>query len=490
MQLTFIGMFIILFSIPIMLVGGLEAMFILMLMCGPMNGSAALFLSTSSITPVHFVLGLTTLRLLISPPAFQRGNVPALLHNWPLVAFAFYGAVMALLGPRIFYHAADLPSLRGIQLRGLYDTVQLAPSMQNLTTSIYLIGTMAAAVIAHVLFSRPGNARLLVKWAIVIGWINLTIGVLSVLAGPSDAPTFLRPLFELFRNGAYAQLNHEFKGYVRVTGLFPEASAYAAYTFTWFCFIFECWLRNVQPGKTGPLALAMFVLLLISTSSSAYIGLAAFSLVLIVRLILSPALISSSKMGVLAAAGLAGLIGSVGAMVLVPHFAEGFGGMLEHMTIGKSTSTSGLQRAFWARKSIEAFQVSGGLGVGPGSLRSSGLFTAILGSSGVIGLALFLTYLYRVLRPLASSTYTPVEDEDASVGVAAAWAAILCIVPLGIAASSPDPGLDFGLLAGAALALRTRAGSTSRNIPVHLAYRPVLSRPRRTIAALSGTPQT
>jgi hypothetical protein len=71
-----------------------------------------------------------------------------LLHNWPLVAFTFYGVVMAALAPRIFYHAADLPSLRGIKLRGLYDTVQLAPSMQNITTSIYLIGTMVAAMVA------------------------------------------------------------------------------------------------------------------------------------------------------------------------------------------------------------------------------------------------------------------------------------------------------------------------------------------------------
>jgi hypothetical protein len=228
------------------------------------------------------------------------------------------------------------------------------------------------------------------------------------------------------------------------------------------------------------------VILLISTSSSAYIGLTAFSVVLVIRLILSPTLISSSKMGVLAAAGLAGLIGSIGAMVAVPHFAEGFGDMLEHMTVGKSTSTSGLQRAFWARKSVEAFEVSGGLGVGPGSLRSSGLFTAILGSSGVIGLSLFLTHLYRVLRPLASSTYTPVADEDSSVGVAAAWAAILCVIPLGIAASSPDPGLDFGLLTGAALALRNRAGSALRTLPARLPYRPL---PGPTPPAEAGAPR-
>lgn len=77
MELTFIGMFIILVSIPIILGGGLEAMFILMLLCGPMNGSAAMYLSSSSITPVHFVLALTTIRLLMSPPAFQRDNIPA-----------------------------------------------------------------------------------------------------------------------------------------------------------------------------------------------------------------------------------------------------------------------------------------------------------------------------------------------------------------------------------------------------------------------------
>ena len=55
-----------------------------------------------------------------------------------------------------------------------------------------------------------------------------------------------------------------------------------------------------------------------------------------------------------------------------------------------------------------------------------------------------------------------------------------------LAASSPDPGLDFGLLTGAALALRNRAGSALRTLPARLPYRPL---PGPTPPAEAGAPR-
>ena len=60
-----------------------------------------------------------------------------------------------------------------------------------------------------------------------------------------------------------------------------------------------------------------------------------------------------------------------------------------------------------------------GLGIGPGSFRSSSLLAAILGSMGLIGLVCFAVHLWRVLQPGRLSTW----GEDADVGLSLGGAA-------------------------------------------------------------------
>ncbi|MEJ0022943.1 MAG: hypothetical protein WDN76_05520 [Alphaproteobacteria bacterium] len=93
---------------------------------------------------------------------------------------------------------------------------------------------------------------------------------------------------DVFRNGLYAQLDQSTAGLRRVAGIFPEASVYAAYGFMLLVFNVELWLRGILPRWSGTGAVAMATILLISTSSSAYIGLASYAIVLLTRLGLVP----------------------------------------------------------------------------------------------------------------------------------------------------------------------------------------------------------
>jgi hypothetical protein len=116
---------------------------------------------------------------------------------------------------------------------------------------------------------------------------------------------------------------------------------------------------------------------------------------------------------------------------------------------------------FWAEQGITAFQVSYGLGVGPGSFRSSSLATAILGSVGVIGIMTFLAHLARACRPLSRSTFFLAPDRDANVGAAAGWAVLIGCGVASVSAPSANPGIEISLLSGAAIALRRLYGSAA-----------------------------
>jgi hypothetical protein len=448
-QLTFIGAAQVVIGLLLLLMGSSRAMLAFVLACGLMGGSAAMLLPAlggSSIPPIQFALPFLVARLIL-PGSGTRTLLPgALRANQFYIAYVAYSVAAATLAPRIFRHAMDVPPLRMKPSSYLFSAVPLMPTSQNLTTSVYLVGGLLLALSACVVcFDRRASVAV-VRTGVAIAWTHVLLG----LAGIAGAAEILR----VFRNASYAQLDNEFRGFVRITGIFPEASGYAAYALVWFAFMVECWYRGVRPRQTGAAALALLAVLVFSTSSSAYVGLAIYGALFALRLLLLPRAVDGRRVAAILALALAGTILVLCIAVLVPAFADAFGTMLARMTVEKSNSDSGLQRAFWARKGLEAVRVSYGLGIGPGSFRSSSLFAAILGSTGVIGIATFLAYLARVIRPLRRSTYDIAVDERTAVGAAASWALVMLLIPLGIAGPSADPGGDFAIFAGIALGLR------------------------------------
>jgi hypothetical protein len=151
------------------------------------------------------------------------------------------------------------------------------------------------------------------------------------------------------------------------------------------------------------------------------------------------------------------------ALLVIPELLARITEMVLEMTVAKSGSSSGQQRFFWAMQGWKLFKASYGLGVGAGSFRSSSLLMAMIGSTGVIGVASFVAYLYSVFQPMRRSSFGRSEDLAHTIGGAFATAALVSLVTPFIAGSSPDLGANFAFLSGAALALRPnfRRGSHS-----------------------------
>ena len=464
MQFTFIGAPLFLLALILLFTSSLSAMVIFVLMISLLGGSAAILLPAlggSSIPPLQFVLPLLIARILIPGSGRYDKVGEAIRANIALGAFVTYGLIMAYIGPRMFRGTMMVPPLRFAGLINLFDVVPLVPTSQNITTPVYMVGTFLLACSIYVACKTAGTERSIVTAAIWISFIHAASGLIEIAVRSTPLEVF----FLIFRNGTYAQLEQSYGIFSRMSGFFPEASAYSAFAFTWFVFMFECWYGGVRTFWTGAATVVLGVVLIFSTSASAYASLAGYAALLMLRMLLMPHGVKLTRILQLAVLALAGVIAGCLALVLLPNFATAFTGMILHMTVEKSTSDSGLQRLFWAKKGFEAFAVSGGLGIGPGSFRSSSLATAILGSLGIAGILTFLIYVFQVFMPLRASTYLAPPTERQAVGVAASWTVLVGLIPQAIAAPSPDPGLTFAIFAGAALALRLGRADVPGGVP-------------------------
>lgn len=462
MTITLFGALVLLIGCWLLLRAAPWAMLAFVMLASLMSGSAAFVLTGlggSTVPPASAALPFLLLRCLL-PGGFANGQwAGALRENVWLLAFVLYGSLGAYLLPRIFAGQVDVTPLRPIPTGDPFVTFPLAFSPQNVTVSVYLLLTLTAALCSFLVASRPGNATRIARVAAVVAATHAGLGFASV----AFAGTPLAALLDFFRNGFYAQLDQTVSGFVRMNGIAPEPSGYAIFGFAYCVFTCELWARGVEKAWTRPAALLMLAALFVSTSSTAYVGLIGYGAVWLGRMLLAPARFSGGALLALVGTALVGAIGLVLTLLLVPELAETVGRIVDRVLFDKGDSLSGMQRMAWALQGFEAFRASAGLGIGMGSFRSSSLVTAILGSAGVIGIAAFALHLVRVFGPLRASTYAPGAGRPEDVGIAAAWTALIMLIPAAVTAASPDPGLNWGLMGGIALALRQRrdAGEVS-----------------------------
>jgi len=427
---------------------------LLLVACATIFGAASAVdlpaLGGSSIQPSVFALLFLALRIGTSGKIASIGMERSIKDGLFLALFTMYGFLSAHIFPRLYYHQIELPPNR-IVSSSIFAVLPLGPSSQNITQSVYLLGTLFVFLATDFIARTERRSRLVVMTFIWLSVAHLLFGIIDVafrVVG-IDALEFLR-------NANYAILTQSAGAFYRIKGTFPEASGYAAYGLVLLVFITELWLRDIYPRRTGWLAVALASVLTMTTSSSAYVGLAAYGLVLGLRVVYFQSPAMQRKGLLIAIFGLAALAGMLLMAVALPQVANAFTDMLEEMTIGKTQSLSGVQRGFWVQKSWEAFLHTKGVGVGVGSFRSSSLISAIAGSMGIVGLVTFSLFAYKVLPLHRMSTYALSGDKTEAVGSSAAWAAVVGLAPAMVAGANPDPGVLFAFLAGLALAWAPR----------------------------------
>lgn len=453
LELTFIGMIQTVIGVMIVIAGSSNSALFLLVGSCLFDGSAAILLPAlggSSIPPSQFALLFVVLRIL-APKGGSYGYLPeALRANAWLVLFCLYGMALAYIGPRLFGGSIDVFPMRPIPGAGPFDVIPLYPTSQNLTAAFYLLGTLLIALASYVITRSKDTSKTLVSAAIVGGWFFVVTGLLDVVT----RGTPLEQILDVFRNGNYTQLNAEVDGFIRIRGLTPEASSFASYCFAFFVVNAELWYRSIRTAQTGGMALMLALMLIFSTSSTAYVALTVYAAAFLLRAFIFPKLAPRGKLPRAILVGFWALVLVSAMLALVPELPNAIYQIILTMTVEKSSSDSGLQRLFWAMQGWQAVVASYGLGIGPGSFRSSSIVMAIVGSMGVIGVASFGLYLLTVLKPLRKSSWGMGQDLSQTLGGAFADAAILSLIPAAIGSSQASPDAIFSVLAGAALAFR------------------------------------
>jgi hypothetical protein len=431
-----------------MMPASITTMLGLVLVASLLGGASAVTLPSlggSSIAPASFALIFLVIRILLSPAGRFPIVAKALVQNPFLAFFCIYGAISAFLFPRLFFHVINVAQLRGVSA-GIFGTSPVEFSSQNITTAVYLFGTFLAFLCALIASGLEHRKRLLLKTIAVVSWTHILFGVLDIILSRAG----MRDVLDFFRNANYMQLAQEVGGVQRVAGIFPEPSAYAGYGFAFLVLNTELWMRAEMPRLTGITSLALLIMLLLTTSSTAYVSIAGYALILLLRMIFTPLRLPLSKKISL------GIIASIGGTVLLtlevfmPAMSRLMLDIVQQMTFGKLHSLSGIQRSFWAHRAWEAFWASSWIGIGAGSLRSSGLVSAIAGSMGLVGLFSFFGATWTILKPASLLTHRLQVGEDQRIRASFAWAAVLSLVPGLLSLASPDPGLLFGIFAGVA----------------------------------------
>ncbi len=405
-------------------------------------------LGGASAPPTRVAVGMLVLRLLVDANTRSKLSY-ALRANLPMLVFVGYAMISALVLPQLFSGRMYVVAQRPLLIGGVIVAEPLGPSSANLTQLFYIVSSALGFWAAYVIASTEDVARRISVVMIWLGTFHVLFGIIDQVAFYAHLGDVLAPL----RNATYAEVAPQLfsSGVKRISGSFPEPSSYATFGFPVAVFLVEWWLRRPRAPWAGITAAAVIFMILLSTASTGYVCVGAYGLCLVLRALRGPVRDHRVKKALLLIAfGLSALLAGLVVVVLQPDQAQMWADLVNDLTFGKTGSSSATERMTWARQGWDAFQLSGGMGVGGGAFRSSSLLMALLGSVGAPGCAALAFLAAQIAWPRRLTSLGA--SEEPALIAAAQWTALLSLLPLAVSGATPDPGLFFTIFGGLAAA--------------------------------------
>jgi hypothetical protein len=396
MTLEFVGLIAI--AVAIMGMFSNPSFIVTAFLCATLLGSAAAFILESvgglNISPAHFLLLFVAIKLLGDRQVVKntlRGIEPRRPGFWLLLTVV-YALVSAFFMPRVF---SGLTSVFPVRILINTVTVPLEPAMSNLTQSIYFIGDFVCFILLYGYAADPAGRRVLGNAALACVVLNLVFVVLDLATywtGTSDLLAFIR-------NANYSLMSEaEMSGLKRIVGSFVEASSFASATLGYFAYTFRLYLLGIRPRLTFTLSLLSFSALILSTSTTGYVGVVVYLFICCVQILLlwgrKP--LTPQMAAVLFGTPFVFLLIAV-AVSLNDASSTYVRDLLDTMVFNKMQTDSGMERSAWNQQAIQNFFDTFGFGAGNGSLRASSFPIAVLGSLGFVGTATFGLFLINIL---------------------------------------------------------------------------------------------
>jgi hypothetical protein len=383
------------------------------------------------------------------------------LLNWRrlgfLTAFIVVGMIVTYSAPYLFH---------GAPVMGL-NTARLTPlgfSSGNITQPLYLTMSFLLCVALYMLMLVPNGPAMLAT-------ALLTGASMAVASGLLDMATAGTTLLAPLRTASYAILEGaEVANNRRVIGFNTEASSFGALVLSFASILIfmspASWVGGRAHWLEKGLIAALLLMTVLSTSSSAYLGLIVLALMYLFRLALllvTPRNGLDRRQSALSVLGLvmAVLIGCA-YVVARPAILDGPIEVINNTLLEKSSSDSADERSSWNRVSLQGFMATGGYGVGVGSTRTSSWVVAVLSSTGVLGALMLLAFLVRGF--LASLPRTNPVIRFSTVG--ARYAFLIVLIPAAVAGTLVDFGIFnaffFAVMAASPKLLEAARASAAR----------------------------
>lgn len=392
------------------------------------------------------------LPFLIGHALAQRGlDDPLSSLRYPGAGFwllltAIYGVISAFVLPRLFAGDVLIRTVDRTALFGLdYRLSPLGPVSTNLTQSAYALGSVGVFAAMSAMLTADGRITRFRNAVLLLAVLNCAAAVYNaaeLYAGTPKLLTYLRDGgFVIFDGG-------DVGGLLRISGTFAETSAFSAFTLPLFAFCATLWLHRVDAAKTGALALALLFFLLISTSGTAYVSLAAY---LTTAGFMAFAWFVTGRPvprtgALLSIAG--GLIVAACVVILLqPALVDRIVHFFDATVLSKATSSSGVDRGSSNMQAWSNFVDTHGVGVGLGSARASSFVLVLLSNLGVAGTLLYLAFLRGVLFGGRVDDTVPGDAPTVTAARQAVWASLICA---SVSGTVFDLGVMFYAFAAAA----------------------------------------
>ena len=417
-------------------------------------GSAAAFILDSlggtNIPPAHLLLGFLIFKLLNDPSI--RNRLPSIVlgrQGFWLLLTVIYSTITAYIWPRLFMGQTFV-----VPVRSEGYTVALAPSTANFTQSVYLIGDFVCFMILSAYAASSLEARRVMRNA------ALSCVVLNLVFAALDVATYFTNTTELLsfiRNASYSMLNDtELAGFKRIVGSFVEASSFSSMTLGLFAFAGTLWLLGIRPRLTGICSLLSLTVLVLSTSTTAYVGLFAFFTISYLEYLVRILHRSITPQMAFFLFGSPVILAVIALVIALNDSSSTYvQGLLNTFVLNKMATASGVERASWNHQAIQNFFDTFGFGVGIGSLRASSFPIAVLSNFGIVGTVLFSLFFITIFIGQRKAQLTDRIDEGyrrASKSACLAW-----LITATVSGALVDLGLTFFAFAALACSEPVRA---------------------------------
>lgn len=320
------------------------------------------------------------------------------------VALVFLVLFIALC---FFQTVETLPGSSGFK-SGMIHVFRLA--RENYTQTFYLIVNLCLLYAMAHSGARQRNQALPEMWdrAVACGLIFSVVVCIWQFASLYGALPFPTDFF--YSNAGYSRSDSQaMAGLFRINGPFEEPSA-LGYIFTGY--VLYAWgrYRERPTGTTVAMLAASMFCMLVSTSTTAFLGLFLFFCVASfdvvtgrTRLLPRKGEMTSGFVIVLAIIALAMTACFVAAAANWPAINV----ILHNTLFNKTESTSFKQRSFADTLALQIFVETDGIGIGLGSHKANSLLLTLLSNTGLLGALLFGAFAWSLLfwksRPMGEA---------------------------------------------------------------------------------------